>query len=311
MLGVEHNMSQIGSFIRNALGEFGDILDDKSVIELSANPNGCVFVVRHGCAPELLGELDSNKRASIIRFCASAIETPVTKTSPIVSAKMPETGFRFEGIIPPAADAPLFSIRFHGAKLFTMSDYIDQGVVTVEQSNKLKSLLRDRKNIVISGGTGSGKTTFLNMMVGELRKLSADERLIIIEDTPEIRTVLQNVVFLNTTNDVDMTRLLASSLRLKPERIIVGEVRDGAALAMVKALNTGHSGGLTSVHANSARAALTRLDSLVREASAMPLPEVIAEGIDVIVHINADRTGRKVSEIIEVEGYSNGEYKIK
>lgn len=302
-------MSEIAAFIRNALGEFGPILDETDVVELSANQNGAVFVERHGAAPEHVGNLDEVARERLIRFCASEAGVPVTDTSPIVSAKMPGTGFRFEGVKPPAAQAPLFSIRFHGARILNMRDYVDAGVVTNDQAAFLIEALRSKKNIVVAGGTGSGKTTFLNMLIGELDKQDADpERLVIIEDTPEIKTDNINAVFLNTTKDVGMTRLLASSLRLRPDRIIVGEVRDGAALAMIKAWNTGHPGGLTSVHANSAFAALSRIDLLIREASAMPLPEVIGQGVDLVVFIEAPRAVRRVKEIIEVKGYENEKF---
>lgn len=305
-------MSDIEGFIRTALGEFGPLLDDDQVIELSANQNGAVFVERLGAASEHVGALDEAARERIIRFCATASGVPVTEEAPIVSAKMPGTGFRFEGVKPPAAEAPLFSIRFHAARILKMADYEKQNVVTPDQAEFLLAALRSHKNIVVAGGTGSGKTTFLNMLIGELDIPGAEqERLVVIEDTPEIKTENPNAVFLKTTKDVDMTRLLASSLRLRPDRIIVGEVRDGAALAMIKAWNTGHPGGLTSVHANSAIAALTRIDLLIREASAMPLPEVIALGVDVVVFIEADRHGRCVKEIIEVKGYENDKYIIE
>ena len=304
-------MSDIEGFIRTSLGEFGPLLDDDQIVELSANQNGAVFVERLGAAPEHVGSLDVAARERIIRFCATASGVPVTEEAPIVSAKMPGSGFRFEGIKPPAAEAPLFSIRFHAARILKIADYVNQNVVTQDQANYLLAALRAHKNIVIAGGTGSGKTTFLNMMIGELDTPDAgQERLIIIEDTQEIKTQNPNAVFLKTTKDIDMTRLLASSMRLRPDRIIVGEVRDGAALAMIKAWNTGHPGGLTSVHANSAQAALTRIDLLIREASAMPLPEVIGLGVDVAVFIEADRHARCVTEIIEVKGYENGNFQI-
>ncbi len=298
-------MSKIETFIRTALGEFSPILDDPTVVELSANQNGAVFVERHGAAPEHLGSLDATARERIIRFCATEAGVPVTDEAPIVSAKMPGTGFRFEGVKPPASEAPLFSIRFHGARILSMSDYLEAGVVSQDQADRLITALRSHKNIVVAGGTGSGKTTFLNMLIGEL---DGSERLVIIEDTPEIKTDNINAVFLKTCKGVDMTRLLASTLRLRPIRIIVGEVRDGAALAMIKAWNTGHPGGLTSVHANDAHAALSRIDLLIREASAMPVPEIIGLGVDMVVFIEATCEGRRVKEIIEVKGYENEKF---
>jgi type IV secretion system protein VirB11 len=163
---------------------------------------------------------------------------------------------------------------------------------------------------LVAGSTGSGKTTLLNALIGELHRQSAQERLVIIEDTPEIRSPLPNTVYLRTSAGADATRLLASTLRLRPDRIFVGEVRDGAALALLKAWNTGHPGGMASIHANSAVDALVRLDLLVREASVGALPEVIGAAVDMIVFIERTAWGRRVSQIIEVEGYENGRYII-
>ena len=292
-------------FIRRAFGAHAALLEDPGIVELSANPNGTLFVLRTGAAPECAGHLEATARERIIRFCATAAEIPVTQASPIVTARMPVTGYRFEGVLPPCAPAPLFSIRFHAAQVFTMEDYVRDGTLNPDQAQAVQQALTARCNIVVAGGTGSGKTTFLNMLLAEVAAVEPDSRPILIEDTPELRSPLLNAVFLQTSLGVDMTRLVASSLRLKPDRIIVGETRDGAALAMIKAWNTGHPGGLTSVHANSARAALTRLDLLVSEASVTPQRAVIAEAVDRVIFLRATRAGRHVEEILTVKGYED------
>lgn len=300
--------ADLESFIRTALGEHGDLLDDPEIVELSANSNGTVFVVRLGQPPECVGHLDETARSRIIRFCATAKGTPVTPQAPIVSARMPGCGFRFEGVMPPCARAPLFSIRFHAARILRMDDYVNDGTLDRDQADRLMRAIRRKENIVVAGGTGSGKTTFLNMMIGEIAKAEPHARPFFIEDTPELQTELLNADFLQTSLDVDMTRLVASTLRLRPDRIIIGETRDGAALAMIKSWNTGHPGGLTSVHANSARAALNRLNMLVCEASVTPQPAEIANTVDLVVFIRATATGRRVEEILTVKGYENDHF---
>jgi type IV secretion system protein VirB11 len=181
-------------------------------------------------------------------------------------------------------------------------------ILTIGQRSVLERAIGLRKNILVAGSTGSGKTTLLNALIGEVFAQTPSVRIVVIEDTPEIRSPLPNTVFLRTSAGADATRLLASTLRLRPDRIFVGEVRDGSALALLKAWNTGHPGGMASIHANSACDALVRLDLLVREASVAPLPEVIAAAVDIVVFIERTETGRRVSEIISVEGYENGRY---
>ena len=298
----------LAGFIRDAFGPHEHLLDDPEVVEFSANPNGTVFVLRLGRDPECVGHMDEEARSRIIRFCATAKGIPVTPQAPIVSARMPGLGYRFEGVMPPCAPAPLFSIRFHAARVFSMQDYIETGTLDAGQADRLMAALRSKENIVVAGGTGSGKTTFLNMMIAEAARLEPDARPIFIEDTPELRTEQLNTAFLQTSRDQDMTALVASTLRLAPGRIIVGETRDGAALAMIKSWNTGHPGGMTSVHANSARMALERLDLLVCEASVTPQRKQIARSVDLVVFIKATRTGRRVTEILNVKGYENGEF---
>lgn len=300
--------ADLDRFIRRAFGAHAALLEDPDIVEVSANPNGTVFVQRTGAAPECVGRLDATARERIIRFCATAAEIPMTEVTPIVTARMPVTGYRFEGVMPPCAPAPLFSIRFHAAQVLTMEDYVRDGTLSPAQAEEMQAAIIDRRNIVVAGGTGSGKTTFLNMLLAEVAAVEPDSRPVIIEDTPELRTPLLNAVFLQTALHVDMTRLVASSLRLKPDRIIVGETRDGAALAMIKGWNTGHPGGLTSVHANSARAALTRLDLLVSEASVTPQRAVIAEAVDLVVFLRASRAARRVEQILTVKGYENDDF---
>lgn len=304
-------MPDLLGILRQSFGSLAALLDDPAMVEISANADGRVFAERAGSTPTYAGDLSARAREQIIRTCATASGVPATAEAPIVSARMPGCGYRFEGLIPPAVEVATFSIRLHGAEVRSLDSYVASGTMRQDQVNVLRAALQERRNVIVSGGTSSGKTTLLNSLLRELGSLAPSERLVVIEDTPELRTSQDNTVFLRATGAADATRLLASTLRLRPDRIIVGEVRDGAALALLKAWNTGHPGGLASLHANSARDALVRLDLLVREASAAPLPEVIGSAVDLVVFVERTRAGRQLREIIAVKGYANGKFETE
>jgi type IV secretion system protein VirB11 len=172
------------------------------------------------------------------------------------------------------------------------------------QKEQLEIAIRDRKNILVAGGTGSGKTTLANALIAEIVQAHPEHRLVIIEDTAEIQCSAENAVLLHATDNVDMLRLLKATMRLRPDRILVGEVRGPEALALLKAWNTGHPGGVATVHANSAAAGLIRMEQLIAEATPTPIPVLIGEAVDLVVSIVKTPIGRKVHEILQVLGYS-------
>ena len=302
-------MTSLTQHLRQILGPHAALLGgDGGIVEVSANSDGQIWVDRAGEGLSRAGELGDRQRDQIVRLAATAAGVVVTASSPIVSCRLPELGYRFEGLLPPAVESPVFSIRFHGLTSPSLSDYAERGVLCINHKSVLKRAIKNKLNILVAGSTGSGKTTLLNALIGEVFSQTPSVRIVVIEDTLEIRSPLPNTVFLRTSAGADATRLLASTLRLRPDRIFVGEVRDGAALALLKAWNTGHPGGMASIHANSARDALVRLDLLVREASVAALPEVIGAAVDMVVFIERTDAGRRVSEIISVEGYENGRY---
>lgn len=306
-LGLQ--MTTLTAHLRQILGPHAALLgEDQGIVELSANSDGQIWIDRAGVGLSRVGDLGERQRDQIVRLAATASGVAVTAACPIVSCRLPELGYRFEGLLPPAVESPVFSIRFHGLTTPNLQNYAENGVLCIRHKLVLQQAVGMKRTILVAGSTGSGKTTLLNALIGELFQNSASERIVIIEDTPEIRSPLPNTVFLRTSAGADATRLLASTLRLRPDRIFVGEVRDGAALALLKSWNTGHPGGMASIHANSARDALVRLDLLVREASVAPLPEVIAAAVDIVVFIERTETGRRVSQIINVEGYENGRF---
>lgn len=294
----------LGPNIRSAL-------DDPSVIEIMLNPNSRIFIERAGQGVFSCGELSAEAAETVIGIVAHALGSEANRDHPIISGELPIAGYRFEGLLPPLVLAPTFTIRKPASMVMPLSDYVHNSVMTLEDAEIIRSAVESRLNIVIAGGTGSGKTTLANAIIAEIVAAAPDQRLVILEDTAEVRCAAQNVVALHTSDAANMARLLKSTMRLRPDRIIVGEVRDGAALTLLKAWNTGHPGGVATIHANSATSALTRLEQLVAEVSATEMREIIGEAVDLIVAIARTSNGRRVTEILRVENYRNGKYQFE
>ena len=286
-------------------------LDDATVVEIMLNPDGKLFIERlgHGVAPA--GEMSSAAAEMVIGTVAHALQSEVDTEQPIISGELPIGGHRFEGLLPPLVAKPAFTIRRRASRLIPLEDYVRTGVMTEYQASTIRSAISARLNIVISGGTGSGKTTLANAVIDEIVKSAPEDRLVILEDTAEIQCAAENAVLLHTSDSIDMARLLKSTMRLRPDRIVVGEVRDGAALTLLKAWNTGHPGGVATIHSNTAMSALRRLEQLTAEASQQPMNEVIGEAVDLVISIERTPRGRLVRDIIQVERFINGQYEIE
>jgi type IV secretion system protein VirB11 len=257
-----------------------------------------------------IGEMSAESAKAVIGQVAHHLKSEVDQTRPIVSGELPLAGERFEGLLPPVVARPVFAIRKKAILVFKLDDYVSHGIMTAAQASVIRDAVAKRLNIIVSGGTGTGKTTLTNAVIAEIVKATPEHRLLILEDTAEIQCTAENAVLLHTSDHVDMQRLLKSCMRLRPDRIIVGEVRDGAALTLLKAWNTGHPGGAATVHANNAIAALTRLEQLVSEASPQPMQGVIGEAVDLIVSIERIPKGRIVRDLIRVTGFRNGEFEL-
>ncbi|MBA89089.1 MAG: P-type conjugative transfer ATPase TrbB [Phyllobacteriaceae bacterium] len=295
--------------LQDALGEaICQALDDPLVVEVMLNPDGRLFVERLGQGMEAIGALEPGAAEIIIGSVAHALQTEADTDQPIISGELPIGGHRFEGLLPPIVAAPTFTIRRRASRLIPLEEYVRAGIMTHRQATVLRSAVDSRMNIVISGGTGSGKTTLANAVIAEIVSLSPDDRLVILEDTAEIQCAAENAVSLHTSDAVDMARLLKSTMRLRPDRIIVGEVRDGAALTLIKAWNTGHPGGVTTIHADSAISALRRLEQLTAEVSQQPMREVIGEAVDLVVSIERAGHGRLVRDVMHVTGFDGARY---
>ena len=272
------------------------------------NPDGRLFVERLGEGMQALGQMSASAAEIVIGSVAHTLGQEVDVDRPIVSGELPIGGHRFEGLLPPVVAAPTFSVRRRASRLIPLSAYVASGAMTEAQHEALVAAIAARRNIGVVGGTGSGKTARTNAVIAEMVRVAPEHRLVILEDTTEIRCEAENAVFLRTSDAVDMGLLLKSTLRLRPDRIIVGEVRDGAALTLLKAWNTGHPGGITTVHANDAAAALVRLEQLTAEVSPRPMREVIGEAVDLVVGIERTASGRRIRELLEVEGHADGRW---
>jgi type IV secretion system protein VirB11 len=278
---------------------------DPTITDIIVNEDGRVWFEAHGKGLFAAGfVLPESHRESLIGTVAAALGTTADNDHPIVEGELPIERIRFEGLMPPVVRRPCFAMRKPAQVLYTLDDYVRDGIVTGAQAEIFREATHRRWNIAIAGGTGSGKTTFAGALINEMVAGSnSNERYVIIEDTLEIQCRAENLVQLHTSEAIDLTRLVRATMRLRPDRIIIGEVRGAEALALLKAWLTGHPGGVTTIHANSARAALTRLSSLVQEAGVPPQPELIAETIDLIAYIVRTPKGRKVTELVRVESY--------
>jgi len=298
------------AMLKTAMGsDIAAALSDPAVIEVMVNPDGALRLDRLG-----EGRIDTGARLRaaeverIIRLVASHIRLEVHAGNPIVSAELPESGERFEGLLPPVSVAPCFSIRKPAARIYTLDDYVADRILLASQAELLRQAVRERHNILIAGGTSSGKTTLANALLAEMARL--DERVIILEDTRELQCAAPDCVCLRTKPGVvNLAALVRSTLRLRPDRIIVGEVRGPEALDMLKAWNTGHPGGIATVHANSAKSALYRIEQLIQEAVVNVPRRLIAEAVDRIVFIAGRGSSRRIETIAAVGGLgTDGDY---
>lgn len=290
-----------------------DALNDPKTIEIMLNPDGKLWQEKLGEKMKLIGTILPSRAEAIIKTIAGYHGKEITRQKPILEGELPLDGSRFAGQIPPIVSAPTFAIRKKAVAIFTLNQYVENNIMTVAQKKALTAAITANKNILIIGGTGSGKTTLVNAVIHEMIEYDKEQRVFIIEDTGEIQCAAENCVQYHTTIDVSMTALLKTTLRMRPCRILVGEVRGPEALDLLMAWNTGHPGGAATLHANNAKAGIDRLEMLIsmHPDSPNPIQPLIGEAVDVVVHIARTHEGRRVQEIIEVSGYSGGQYIIK
>lgn len=275
------------------------LLEDPDVIEVMLNPDGKLWAESYAKGKYFTAiTLSSAQAGNAVRLVAATHSEVVDAEHPVVACELPETGARFQGWLPPVVSAPSFTIRKRATRIYTLDDYLRHGSITEEQVAILRQAIKARKNVLIAGGTASGKTTFANALLHELA--DTPDRVIVLEDLPELQIAVADCVKLTTTNTVSMRDLIKGVLRMRPDRIIIGEVRDGSALELLKAWNTGHPGGICTIHANSPEATISRLEDLVREVVTQVPSSLIREAIDIIVFMRRDAQGKyKVASITE------------
>jgi P-type conjugative transfer ATPase TrbB len=298
--------------------EFGDSITEwisnQNIYEIMLNPDGRLWVQDRVTGLVYYGDrLTSVQAMNLIGTVASFNDLIVNESHPILECELPFSGHRFEAIIPPVVNFPIFCIRKRASKIFSLNDYIEQQILSVTQADNLREALRIRKNILVVGGPGTGKTTFSNALLNEIPNQSPEvQRIIILEDTRELQSSAPNTIFLQTSPTIDFQQLLRAALRLRPDRICMGECRGSEMLTLLKAWNTGTPGGIATIHANSATTALSRVQEMVAESGSYPKPQLIVESINLIVSLSFHPTkGRIVNDILEVTGYSNQDFQLR
>ncbi len=300
--------------LRTALGPaIADFLEDPSIVEVMLNPDGRLWIDRLTGGLEDTGQsLCAADGERIVRLVAHHVGAEVHPGSPRVSAELPETGERFEGLLPPVVAAPAFAIRKPATAVFTLIDYVKHGIMTAQQAAILRIAVQERRNILVAGGTSTGKTTLTNALLLEVAQ--SIDRVVLIEDTRELQCKAPNLVALRTKDGVaSLSDLVRSALRLRPDRIPIGEVRGPEALDLLKAWGTGHPGGIGTIHAGTALGALRRLEQLIQEAVITVPRTLIAETVNLIAVLQGRGSERRLAELAFVSGLNSttGDYLIR
>ncbi len=311
-LSGQETLSRSARMLRTALGSaIATYLEDDQIVEVMLNPDGRLWVDRlKGGLAETSETISAHDGERIIRLVAHHVGAEVHERAPRISAELPETGERFEGLLPPVVAAPTFAIRKPAVAVFTLDQYVSSRIMTKAQAKSLRLAVENRLNILVAGGTSTGKTTLTNALLAEVAKTS--DRVVLIEDTRELQCQAQNLVSLRTKEGVStLTDLVRASLRLRPDRIPIGEVRGPEALDLLKAWGTGHPGGVGTIHAGSGLGALRRLEQLIQEAVVTVPRALISETINIIAVLSGRGSERRLKELVQVHGLdANGDYRL-
>ncbi|HVI56688.1 MAG TPA: P-type conjugative transfer ATPase TrbB [Luteibacter sp.] len=299
--------------LRDLGDAFMNAFNDPRTVEIMLNADSRLWQERLGEGMRCIGSMRPSQSEAVIKTTAGYYGKEITRANPVLESEFPLDGSRFAAQLPPIVSGPTFALRKKAVSIFTLADYVATGVLSESHRDVLMKAIHSHRNILVIGGTGSGKTTLVNALIREMVDADARERVFIIEDTGEIQCSAENFVQYRTSFEVGMTQLLRTSLRMRPDRILVGEVRGPEALDLLMAWNTGHEGGAATLHANDARAGLSRLSMLIsmhRDAP-RPIEPLIGEAVHLLVHISRTPSGRRVQEIVAVEGFEDGRYVLR
>jgi P-type conjugative transfer ATPase TrbB len=286
-------------------------LSDDEIYEVMLNPDGVLWVDGYNGKREY-GRMSSDAAKNLINTAASVSDGMITHNNPSYSGELwVEINeefqlFRFQAFIPPVVAYPAFAIRKRAGQVIPLEEYVRDEIITSLQEEIIKVSVTQRKSILVIGGTQSGKTTLCNAILDCIAKTHPEDRVIIIEDTQELKCNVRDSVTMRASPAKGINELIHDSMRMRPDRIIIGEVRGKEAHSLIKAWNTGHPGGVSTIHANSAESGLLRLEQLISEASIVPVPEAIVEAVNLLIFIqktNKGKRGRQVTSILKLAGY--------
>lgn len=279
---------------------------DDNVIEIMLNDDGKLWIDTFDGTKDTGVIIDNEKALGVAYLLASHIGAEINQDCPHLGGELPGTGFRFQIEIPPIVSNVSFNIRKKAIRVFSLNDYLENGIITKRQKEIIEKAVAKRKNILVVGGTSSGKTTLCNAILKEIAKYN--NRVVLIEDVQELQCETENKVRMKTSKNTTIRDLIKITMRKTPERIIVGEIRDGAALDLLKAWNSGHPGGISTIHADDCLGGLEKLEQYIQEVSANPQSKLIARAVDLVVVIAKVEGQRRITQIVTVDGYENGEY---
>jgi P-type conjugative transfer ATPase TrbB len=302
--------------ITRCMGDLvGGLMLEADVTDILLNEDSQVWVTRLGRDSHPVGFMPASDAESLIGAIAATLGKVATERTPVVEGELLTDGSRFLGIIPPNVKSPVFAIRKKASALIPLIEYERRGLMTPRQRHVILDAIRRRGNIIVTGGTGSGKSTLVNGILHSIGEETPEDRILIGEDTRELQCPAPNHVFIRTSRTVTLSDILAAMLRMFPTRIVIGEVRRGEAFDLLMAWNTGHPGGVCTVHSDivNPRAALSRLELMVSMAMPnVPLQRLIAEAVGLIVCVKRMPDGtRRVTRIVSVEGFDGGDYLLK